>query len=89
MIILVNLLVIGLVTGNWTDKEGVEHKIYTVNYSQNAGQQVGQLRVPEDVFKLLTVNKEYILEGVYTSGKNGNYLRITGIYNNAKGGQAQ
>lgn len=88
MVVLIKLFVIGLVKGNWTDKDGMEHEIFKVNYSQNAGQQVGQLSVSEEVFNALLTNKEFILEGIYTSGKNGNYLRITGIYNNGKGEQA-
>lgn len=89
MSVLLNLLVIGLVPGSWKDKEGTVHQMYTVNYSQNGGQIVGQIRVPEEVYKSLTVNKEYILEGLYTSGRNGNFLRVICVHNNnSKGGQA-
>ena len=80
MNILISLFVLGKVVRTWTDEKGVEHNIDMLNYQQNNGQLVGQLRVPEEIAKVVEVGKEYILEASYGVGKNGGYIRVLGIH---------
>ena len=80
MNILIKLHVLGIVSKPWTDEKGVEHTSYMLNYQQDNGMLVGQLRVPENIVNSVEVGKEYILEGSYGTGKNGGYIRVTGIH---------
>lgn len=80
MNILIKLHVLGKVPKTWTDEKGVVHSMDMLNYQQDNGQIVGQLRVPEEVATAVEVGKEYILEASYGVGKNGGYIRVLGIH---------
>ena len=81
MNILIKLTIIGKLTRTYT-KDNVERISYLLNYQQDNGEIVGQLSVSEEIFNTVEAGKEYILEGNYKEGKFGNYVRVTGIYNN-------
>jgi hypothetical protein len=80
MNILIKVFVLGKVVKTWTDSNGVEHMLFMLNYQQDNGQLVGQLRVPEEVANSVEAGKEYFLEANYGVGKNGGYIRVIGIH---------
>ena len=82
---IVKATIIGKVINKWTDKEGTEHSSSILNYQQNNGQHIGQLRVAEELFAQVEIGKEYFFDGEYGVGKNGGYIRVTGISNTTKG----
>ena len=84
MYIHTKLTVIGKVIIHWT-KDGKEYDSHAINYHQNDGQTVGQLRVAEEIYNAVEAGKDYVLEGTYGVSKNGGgYIRITAICNNVK-----
>ena len=87
MHVYIKVTVLGKIIIPWT-KDGKEYKSYALNEQQNGGQIVGQIRVPEEIYNTVEVGKEYILEGIYGTGKNGGYIRITEICSNFKMVQA-
>ncbi len=80
MNILIKFIVLGKVDKTWTDEKGEVHNYKMLNYQQDNGQIVGQLRVPEEVANSVEAGKEYILEANYGVGKNGGYIRVLGIH---------
>ena len=83
----IEITVLGKVQSTW-EKEGKVYVIPKINYSQEDGQIVGQLKVPEEVYNSVEVAKKYILEETYGVGKNGGYLSVTGLNENMKGVQS-
>ena len=61
MKVLIEITVLGKVQTTW-EKDGKAFVIPKVNYSQDDGQIVGQLKVPEEVYNSVEVAKKYILE---------------------------
>lgn len=85
LIFTVKVTIIGKLINKWSDKEGNEHSSPILNYQQNNGQHIGQLRVAEELFAQVEAGKEYLFDGEYGVGKNGGYIRVTGISNTTKG----
>ncbi|MBQ9699176.1 MAG: hypothetical protein IJV71_00995 [Lachnospiraceae bacterium] len=86
MIIQIKITVVGKVTDTWKGDDGTERPSYKVNYIQDNGIIIGQLKVSEEIYNSIEAGKEYSLSGTYNIGKNGGYVCITGISNPLKGG---
>ena len=82
----IEIIVLGKVQSTW-EKDGKILEIPKLNYSQDDGQIVGQLKVPAEVYNSVEVAKKYVLEATYGVGKNGGYLTVIGLNGNVKGGQ--
>ena len=74
--------IIGKKFSIWKDKDGVEHKSFIANISQNNGEIVDSIRLNQEEFDKIEQNKIYTILCEYATSKNGNYLKIVEIIDN-------
>ena len=79
MKVLIPIKVLGKSKSPWTTKDGEERFSYKINYLQNNGEIIGTISVPENIFNQIENEKEYVLSGIFSTGKNGGYIRVTNI----------
>lgn len=63
----------------WIDSNGHQQTSYSVNISQNDGEIIDTLRIPEACFALVQPNSYCEIVADYGIGKNGGYLRVLNI----------
>lgn len=73
------VVLIGKDTKNYVDANGNSKSMYLANIAQENGKIIDTIKVPEELFPMLEGGNEYDVELLSTTGKNGTYLRVTGI----------
>ena len=80
MVFKATINVIGKDRQSYLDVNGMSKNLFVVNISQENGRIIERLHVSEEHFNILEPGKEFVLEMVSKSGRNGLYLRTTAVY---------
>ena len=76
------VFIIGKRISIYKDKEGVEHKSFIANVSQNNGEIVDTIRLNQNLYDKIESNRMFTILCEYATSKNGNYLKIVDIIDN-------